>query len=111
VKMNTNINTVPNTVGDGTPTLRSYMPSRFFKFRTVWGGSRTAPDCYYLITMLIAFVTFPAEFVAFIVKLDVPDVVGVPVIAPVVAFIIKPTGRVPLSTAHVIGVVPVALSF
>jgi len=63
------------------------------------------------MTMLSAFVTFPAEFVAFIVKFDVPDVFGVPVIAPVVAFKLKPTGNVPLSTVHVIGVVPVAASF
>ena len=60
--------------------------------------------------MLSTFVTLPAEFVAFTVKFDVPAVVGVPVIAPVVAFKIKPTGSVPFSTAHIIGVVPVAAS-
>ena len=63
------------------------------------------------MTMINALVTFPAEFVALTVKLDVPAVVGVPVIAPVVAFKVKPVGNVPSVTAHVIGVVPVAVSF
>ena len=62
------------------------------------------------MTMLSPLVTFPAEFVALTVKLDVPAVVGVPVIAPVVPFKFKPVGRLPLAIAHVIGVVPVALS-
>jgi len=60
--------------------------------------------------MLSTLVTLPAEFVALTVKLDVPAVVGVPVIAPVVAFKFKPVGRLPAVTAHVIGVVPVAVS-
>ena len=60
--------------------------------------------------MLSALVTFPAEFVALTVKLYAFAVVGVPVIAPVVAFKLKPAGNAPLATAHVIGVVPVALS-
>jgi len=63
------------------------------------------------MTMLSALVTFPAEFVALIVKLDVPAVVGVPVIAPVVAFKFKPVGRLPSVIAQDIGVVPVAVSF
>ena len=62
------------------------------------------------MTMLNAFVTFPAEFVALTVKLYVFTAVGVPVIAPVVPFKFKPVGRLPLAIAHVIGVVPVALS-
>ena len=63
-----------------------------------------------MITILNAFVSFPAEFVALIVKLNVPADVGVPVMAPVVPFKLKPIGNVPLATAHVIGIVPVALS-
>ena len=62
------------------------------------------------MTMLNALVTFPAEFVALTVKLNGPAVVAVPVIAPVVAFKFKPVGRLPLANAHVIGVVPVAVS-
>ena len=62
------------------------------------------------MTMLSAFVTFPAEFVALTVKFDVAAIVGVPVIAPVDVFKLKPDGNAPLATAHVIGVVPVALS-
>ena len=61
-------------------------------------------------TMLRSFVPFPAEFVTLTVKLNVPIAVGVPVIAPVVSFIFKPVGSVPLEIAHVIGVVPVAAS-
>ena len=62
------------------------------------------------MTMLIALVTFPAEFAALTVKLYVFAAVGVPVIAPVEAFKFKPVGSVPLDIFHVIGVVPVALS-
>jgi hypothetical protein len=50
------------------------------------------------MTILSALVTFPAAFVALIVKLDVPIAVGVPVIAPVVAFKFKP---VEIGRAHV----------
>lgn len=57
-----------------------------------------------------AFVSLPAEFVALIVKLNVPAVVGVPEITPVVPFMLKPLGKLPLSSDQVIGVVPVALS-
>ena len=56
-----------------------------------------------------AFVTDPAEFSAFTVKLAVPAVVGVPVIVPFV-FRVSPAGSVPLETLHVMGVVPVAAS-
>jgi len=61
-----------------------------------------------LITMLSALVAFPALFVALTVKLKVVAVVGVPVIAPVDAFKLRPPGRLPLAIAHVIGAVPVA---
>ena len=60
------------------------------------------------MTMLSAFVAFPAEFDALTVKLDVPAVVGVPVIVPVFTFKPKPAGRLPTVILHVIGVVPVA---
>jgi hypothetical protein len=61
-----------------------------------------------LTTILSALVAFPTLFVALTVKLNVPAVVGVPVIAPVFTFKPKPAGRLPLVIDHVIGVVPVA---
>jgi hypothetical protein len=54
-------------------------------------------------------VSLPAALAAFTVKVDVPAAVGVPVIVPVVARL-KPSGNVPLSWLHVMGVPPVALS-
>jgi hypothetical protein len=42
------------------------------------------------------------------VMLDVPGVVGMPLIAPVDAFNDKPAGNVPTVTAQVYGVVPPA---
>ena len=38
----------------------------------------------------------PVESTTFAVKLNVPAVVGVPVMAPVLAFKAKPAGRLPL---------------
>ena len=61
------------------------------------------------MTMLRSFVSFPAELDALAVKLNVPAVVGVPVIAPLDVFRFKPVGSVPLLIAQVIGVVPVAV--
>ena len=63
-----------------------------------------------IISILRDFVPFPAEFVALTLKLNVPVVVGVPVIAPVVVFKTKPVGNLPLETDQVIGVVPVAVN-
>jgi len=60
------------------------------------------------MTMLRDFVLFPAEFVALTEKLNVPIVVGVPVISPVVSFKIKPAGSVRLEIDQVMGVEPVA---
>jgi hypothetical protein len=60
--------------------------------------------------MLSALVALPILFAALTVKLNVPAVVGVPVIAPVVAFKPKPAGRLPAEIDHVIGTVPVAAS-
>ena len=37
----------------------------------------------------------PLESTTFAVKLNVPGVVGVPVMAPVVAFNVRPAGRLP----------------
>ena len=62
------------------------------------------------MTILRAFVPFPAELVALTEKLNVPIAVGVPVIAPLDAFKLKPAGRIPLVIDQVIGVVPVAAS-
>jgi len=61
-----------------------------------------------LMTMLRDLVTFPAELAALTEKLDVPAVVGVPVISPVDVFKLKPAGRLPLVITQVIGAVPVA---
>ncbi len=41
------------------------------------------------------------ESVTLAVKFDVPDAVGVPVIAPVLVFKLKPAGRLPVLTLHV----------
>jgi hypothetical protein len=60
--------------------------------------------------MLKYFVVFPAVFSALTTKLDVPAVVGVPEINPVLEFKFNPAGRVPLVIDQVIGVVPVAAS-
>ena len=62
------------------------------------------------MVILRDFELFPAEFVALTVKLKVPIAVGVPVIAPVDTFILKPVGSLPLVIDQVIGVVPVTLS-
>ena len=61
-----------------------------------------------MIAILKAFVALPAVFVALTEKLDVPSAVGVPEINPVLSFRLKPTGKLPLAIAQVIGVVPVA---
>jgi len=62
-----------------------------------------------LMTILSTLVVFPAAFIALIVKLDVPSVVGVPVIAPLAVFKLNPAGSLPLANDHVIGSVPVAV--
>ena len=55
-----------------------------------------------------AFVSLPLVLVALIVKSDLPATVGVPVISPVLSFMLSPSGKLPLATLQVIGVVPVA---
>jgi len=63
------------------------------------------------VTTILRFtVALPAEFVALIVKSGAPTAVGVPVIAPVDAFKLKPVGSEPFVIDQVIGVVPVAAS-
>jgi len=47
-----------------------------------------------------------AESVTMTVKVDVPDVVGTPLICPVAAFKVRPVGKAPAVTLHVYGVVP-----
>ena len=56
-----------------------------------------------------ALSTLWLEFEARIVKLLDPDPVGVPEITPVVAFKLRPPGRVPETTDQPIGVAPVAV--
>jgi hypothetical protein len=70
--------------------------------------------------MFNALVALPALFVAWIVKLEVPTVAGMPTITPIVVgtpeivpatvFKLKPLGRSPLAMVHVIGPIPLALS-
>ena len=52
----------------------------------------------------------PHALVAVTVKAAVPNAVGVPPMTPLEAFKARPAGRAPLVTAHVIGVLPEALS-
>ena len=59
--------------------------------------------------MLRFLVVLPKLLVALTVKLNVPTVVSVPIIAPVDVFRFKPVGRLPFAIVHVIGVVPVAV--
>ena len=63
------------------------------------------------VTTILSFsVALPAEFVAATVKSNVLETVGVPVIAPVVAFKLRPVGSEPFVIDQVIGVEPVAAS-
>jgi len=61
-------------------------------------------------TMLRVLVPLPVAFVALTVKLNVPIAVGVPVMAPVVSFKLRPVGSVRLEIDQVIGFEPVAVS-
>jgi hypothetical protein len=54
----------------------------------------------------IWFAAPDAESVARAVKLKIPEEVGVPVIAPVAAFSVRPVGSVPLARDHVIAPCP-----
>ena len=61
-------------------------------------------------TILRFTVALPAALIALTVKSNVFAAVGVPVIAPVDAFKLKPAGNVPLDIDQIIGAVPVAAS-
>ena len=52
----------------------------------------------------------PKALVALTVKVAVPNTVGVPLMTPVEAFKVSPAGSAPPVRAHVIGVLPEALS-
>jgi len=72
------------------------------------GHSVTDVACA-LIVMLNSLLTFCTGFpasVTFTVKLNIPAAVGVPVIAPLVAFIANPVGRPPAVIDQLNGVVP-----
>ena len=58
------------------------------------------------IVMDSCLVTLPKLFWARTVKLNVPAAVGVPVIAPVVAFSVKPPGSAPAAMLNVSGIAP-----
>ena len=51
----------------------------------------------------------PNALLALTVIVTTPDAVGVPPIVPVDACKLSPAGNVPLVTAHVIGVLPLAV--
>ena len=57
-----------------------------------------------ILSDLVAVLLFAS--VTFAVKVDVPDAVGVPEIAPVEALSVNPAGSEPLLTLHEYGVVP-----
>ena len=59
-----------------------------------------------MLNCLVAICCGVPESVACAVKLDMPAVVGVPVIAPVAAFKVRPAGKVPTEIAHVTAGVP-----
>ena len=61
-----------------------------------------------LTVMDSALVSSPVAFAALTVKLNVPSVVGVPEITPVLVSRESPVGKVPLSMLHVMGASPVA---
>ena len=63
-----------------------------------------------LRVMLKLFVSDPAEFAAMTVNVYTPVTVGVPEIEPVDESSIKPDGRLPEYSDHVIGASPVAES-
>ena len=59
-----------------------------------------------MLNCLVAVCCGVPESVACTVTLDMPAVVGVPVIAPVAAFKVRPTGKVPALIAQVTAGVP-----
>ena len=61
------------------------------------------------MVMLSSFVSLPALLVALTVKVELPAVVGVPLISPVSLFRLRPSGRAPPLMLHLMGVVPLAV--
>jgi len=59
-----------------------------------------------LMTILSSLVSSPTLLAAMIVKLNVPSVVGVPVITLLSEFKLNPGGKLPLTISHDIGAVP-----
>ena len=82
------------------------MTERFSTGSTGSGVGATVPVT---TTMLNTFVSEPALLVAVTVNPKLPAVVGVPEITPPDESD-NPAGRLPVVTAHVIGVAPVAAS-
>ena len=68
-----------------------------------------SPSSVAIIFSVYDFEAVPYSFEAVTVKVKVPDSVGVPEITPVEALMLRPAGRVPEVTAHVIGAVPDAV--
>ena len=64
--------------------------------------------CWAVMAIVNCLVLLPATFCAHMVNVNVPALVGVPDIAPVFAFRLKPPGKLPVATLQVIGAVPVA---
>ena len=62
-----------------------------------------------VMVMLVAWLARPAMLVARRVKVEVPAMVGMPVMAPVMGLMLKPSGRLPVKIDQVIGAVPVAV--
>jgi hypothetical protein len=60
--------------------------------------------------MVNCLVSFPAEFVALTVNVDVPSSVGIPEITPVVLAKSMPSGNEPPAKLHVMGASPLAAS-
>ena len=56
--------------------------------------------------VIVLLAELPDESTALAVKLNVPEVVGVPVIAPVEAFKVRPAGREPELIEKVYGETP-----
>ena len=60
------------------------------------GGGSTV-----MVQLVVVPAAVPVKSTTFAVKLNVPAVVGVPVMAPVLAFNVRPAGRLPLLIEYV----------
>ena len=59
-----------------------------------------------MLRLAVVVAGVDCESVTCTVKLEVPDVVGVPVIAPVLALRLSPAGRLPVVRLQVYGAMP-----